>query len=349
MRNLKALSVALASLFVVVGCSSSSDVGSSTSEAVSGGTIANIAYANVGKGACSTNSGGGAYFDSSCTGNGGQPEYWCADFARWVWAAAGAQNTNELTAASGSFYVYGQNHGTLHSTPSVGDAVVFDYHGGGSADHVAIVTQVNGNGTMVTVSGDWGGQSGSEAHFSATSHVVNNGTYGYAQGSRPGNIGMTISGYISPIGGGTNASGCTSEQVAAAGNYGCACVNGQPNGGFCDGTGCTDVETSNAGKFGCACVDGAANGGFCPGSGCTAKETINASKFGCECVDHVGSGGFCPGTGCTALETENAAKFGCGCVDHKGAGGACPGTGCTAKETNDCAHYGAACELHKCK
>jgi hypothetical protein len=318
MRNLQA-AFAVASLFaVVVGCSSSSDVGSSTSEAVSGGTIASIANANVGRGACSTNSAGGAYYDSSCTGNGGQPEYWCADFARWVWAQAGAQSTNELTAAAGSFYVYGLNHGTLHSTPSVGDAVVFNYHGGGSADHVAIVTQV-GAGTMVTVSGDWGGQSGSEAHFSATSHVVNNGWYGSADHSYAGPMGMTISGYISPIGGGTNASGCTSDQVAAAGNFGCACVNGQANGGFCDGTGCTDVETSNAAKFGCACVDGAANGGFCPGSGCTAKETINASKFGCQCVDHQANGGFCPGTGCTA------------------------------KETNDCAHFGLSCSLHKCK
>jgi hypothetical protein len=40
---------------------------------VSGAAIAGIATANVGKHACSANSAGGTAFDSSCTGNGGQP------------------------------------------------------------------------------------------------------------------------------------------------------------------------------------------------------------------------------------------------------------------------------------
>ena len=81
---------------------------------------------------------------------------------KWVWENNGV-DTSGLNAASGSFYVYGQNHGTLPNTPSVGAAVVFDYHGGGSADHVAIVTRVFGDGTIETVSGDWNGQNGSEA------------------------------------------------------------------------------------------------------------------------------------------------------------------------------------------
>src|SRR6185312_4680053 len=141
---------------------------------VTGTSIAGIAKANIGHTACGKNSDGGKGFDSSCTGNGGQPEYWCADFARWVWGAAGVKELGGLTAAAGSFYVYGEDHHTLHDTPHVGDAVVFDYHGGGSADHVALVTEVNGDGTIETVSGDWDGQSGSEAHFSSTSHVVLN-------------------------------------------------------------------------------------------------------------------------------------------------------------------------------
>ena len=347
MRTLLAVPFVLA---IAAGCSSQPDVASSASEAVSTGAIASIALANVGKGACSTNSQGGAFFDSSCTGNGGQPEYWCADFARWVWAAAGAPNTNELTAAAGSFYVYGQNHGTLHSSPEVGDAVVFDYKGGGYADHVAIVTAVYSNGTMQTVSGDWGGLSGSEAYFSSTSHVVDNGVYGSANGSYQPVMGMTISGFISPIGSSPlNPSGCTSQQVSDAAHFGCSCVNGQANGGFCPGTGCTTQETTDASKFGCACVDGKASGGFCDGTGCTAKETNDAAKFGCQCVDHQGNGGFCPGTGCTVKETNDAAKFGCGCVDHKASGGFCPGTGCTIKETNDCKAKNKTCSLHECK
>jgi hypothetical protein len=192
-------------LVLAAGCGgSATPVGEhigTTAAALTGQSIATIALANVGEGACSANSQGGTAFDSSCTGNGGQPEYWCADFARWVWATAGASNTSELTAAAGSFYVFGQNHGTLHSSPAVGDAVVFDYQGGGVADHVALVTQVNSNGTIETVSGDWDGQSGSEAYFSSTSHVVLNApAYPDGQGTSPGIMGMTISGYISAIG-----------------------------------------------------------------------------------------------------------------------------------------------------
>ncbi len=163
--------------------------------------IANLALANVGKKACSTNSLGGKDYETSCTGNGGSPEYWCADFAQWVWANTGVNDTSQLDAAAGSFYVYGQNHGTLHNSPAIGDAVVFDYQGGGVADHVAIVTQVNGDGTIETVSGDWNGDSGTEAEFASTSQVVlNTPAYAGTVGSTPNVMGMTISGFIAPVG-----------------------------------------------------------------------------------------------------------------------------------------------------
>lgn len=194
----------------LVGCSAADDAPpaddavmteGSDLTAAHGSAIANIARANVGKGACSTNSAGSRAFDSSCTGNGGQPEYWCADFARWVWGRAGAAHTGELTAAAGSFYTYGVRHRTLHSRPAVGDAVVFDYAGNGYADHVAIVSEVRANGEIETISGDWNGQSGSEAHFSSTSHVVVNApAYHAGIGSRPAVIGMRISGFVSPAG-----------------------------------------------------------------------------------------------------------------------------------------------------
>jgi len=203
MRTLSfGLSAPLAVL-IATGCTAhvgDGPLGSSSAAIISGGTVASIALANVGKGACSANSAGGDAFDSSCTGNGGLPEFWCADFARWVWAEAGA-DTSGLTAAAGSFYVYGQNNNTLHGTPAVGDAVVFDYAGGGVADHVAIVIQVNGDGSIETVSGDWGGESGSEATFASTSHaVLNTPAYASTVGSSPSIMGMTISGFISPAG-----------------------------------------------------------------------------------------------------------------------------------------------------
>jgi surface antigen len=174
---------------------------SASASPATGGSIAALATANVGKKACSTNSLGGKAFYSSCTGDGGQPEYWCADFARWVWANSGVQDTNWVNAAAGSFYVYGLEFGTLSATPAVGDAVVFDYHGGGAADHVAVVTQANANGTIETMSGDWNGESGSEAHFSSTALVVaNTPAYLGQVGSTSGETGMTISGFVAPVG-----------------------------------------------------------------------------------------------------------------------------------------------------
>ena len=111
---------------------------------------------------------------------------------------AGVADVGELSAGAGSFYVYGANHGTLHSSANLGDAVVFNYKGGGYADHVALVTAVYPNGDIETVSGDWGGLGGSEAYFSSTSHVVLNApAYAGAAGTSPGVMGMTISGFIS--------------------------------------------------------------------------------------------------------------------------------------------------------
>lgn len=174
---------------------------------VSAAKAAALAQANEHGTACGTNTLGGRGFTNSCTGYGGQPEYWCADFAIWVWAQAGLP-VGGLTAAAGSFYVYGQQHSTLHTSgyrPQPGDAIVYDYgvNGYGTADHVGIVTGVGADGSVATENGDFGGVSGNgEPGFASTSHVVA-ATLAAAQatvGSRPSNIGMTISGYITPVG-----------------------------------------------------------------------------------------------------------------------------------------------------
>src|SRR4051794_34884874 len=142
------------------------------------GGAATLAAANIGKsaGTCAdrptTNSLGGSQFEHSCAGGySGGPEYWCADFAKWVWAHSGL-NTAGLTAAAQSFYSYGQSNGTFHTSAQPGDAVVFSSSPGGYADHVAIVTAVNADGSVVTANGDWGGESGTMAHFAVTSSVV---------------------------------------------------------------------------------------------------------------------------------------------------------------------------------
>ena len=200
MRNILAATLMTGCAGVVDGLGGGGDSGADLTAHITGNDLSSLALANLGGTACGTTSLGDHSFFSSCSGNGGQPEYWCADFVRWVWDNEGF-DTSELSAAAGSFYVYGQNHGTLSNTPALGAAVVFDYGGGGYADHVAIVTQVNGDGSIETASGDWNGQSGSEAYFSSTSHVIlNSPAYASTVGSSPGIIGMTISGFITPVG-----------------------------------------------------------------------------------------------------------------------------------------------------
>lgn len=145
-------------------------------------TIVSIAQANLGKGACSTNSAGSTGYYTSCTGRQGLPEAWCADFAKWVWAQSGYSVTG-LTSGAGSFGRYGTG---VHGSPSVGDAVLFGYVPGANyADHVAIVTAV-GSGTVSYIGGNQGGSS------SSTSSV----SRGTASISR-------VSGFVSPQGGGT--------------------------------------------------------------------------------------------------------------------------------------------------
>ena len=100
--------------------------------ATDSGDVATLALANAGKGAglCSQvnpapNSLGGAAFGTSCTGNQGEAEYWCADFAKWVWQnAAGSTitDTGDLDAGAVSFYNYGVDH----------------YEMGGAYGHIAI-------------------------------------------------------------------------------------------------------------------------------------------------------------------------------------------------------------------
>jgi cell wall-associated NlpC family hydrolase len=175
--------------------------------------VAALAKANIGKGAgtcsqvnSSLNSLGGSAFYTSCTGNGGSAEYWCADFAMWVWSNAGIDITG-LTPGAGSFIAdASQNGSTVHTSstyvPQVGDAVVYDYNGAGVADHVGLVTGVNSDGSITTANGDFGGESGTEAHFSETSTVLAE-TISAAQkqvGDVPSTIGMTISAYVTPSG-----------------------------------------------------------------------------------------------------------------------------------------------------
>ncbi|MFI1975202.1 FG-GAP-like repeat-containing protein [Streptomyces wedmorensis] len=126
--------------------------------------------------------------NNSCDGYGGQSHAWCADFVGWVWSKYNVKGQSMLTDAASSFYRYGQEYGTLSSTPHVGDAVVYGYSNGW-AQHVAIVTGVS-NG-VVTITG------GNQGHSTHPEGIVStNSTTSYRVGQAP--WGQTISGYISP-------------------------------------------------------------------------------------------------------------------------------------------------------
>jgi hypothetical protein len=129
--------------------------------------------------------------------------YWCSDFAKWVWQNHGI-DTSLMGALAGTFGIYGKLNGTFYNSPqSVGDAVLFNWDGVSYADHVAIVTAIEDDGTIVTVSGDWGGEDGTdEATFASTSSVVlNSPSYYAAVGAHPAIMNATVGGYVEPVAG----------------------------------------------------------------------------------------------------------------------------------------------------
>jgi hypothetical protein len=96
-----------------------------------------------------------------------QNEFWCSDFAKWVWRRAGVKSgLGTLNPAAASFYTWARQHRQRprfgSHAPGVGDAVVFyppwaPVPNGHYADHVGIVVAVNSNGTVNLVNGDFGG------------------------------------------------------------------------------------------------------------------------------------------------------------------------------------------------
>jgi len=96
-----------------------------------------------------------------------QSEFWCSDFAKWVWSRARVKSgVGALSPAAASFYTWAREHGQRprfgSHAPAVGDAVVFyppwaSAPNGRYADHVGIVVAVNSNRTVDLVNGDFGG------------------------------------------------------------------------------------------------------------------------------------------------------------------------------------------------
>ncbi len=94
-------------------------------------------------------------------------EFWCSDFAKYVWLQGGVtSDESTITPLSSSFYAWGLAHGESMpvdgGTPAAGDAIVL-YPSGTSGttaleddgDHVGIVTAVHSDGTIDIVNGDF--------------------------------------------------------------------------------------------------------------------------------------------------------------------------------------------------
>ncbi|GAA1950002.1 hypothetical protein GCM10009738_24330 [Kitasatospora viridis] len=193
--------------------------------AATGTGAAQLASANIGKsaGTCANNptynSLGGSQFEHSCAGGySGGPEYWCADFAMWVWQNSGFY-TGGLDAGAASFQTYGLNNGSQHTAadyrPQVGDAVEYGSTLDSAIHHVGIVTAVNADGSVTTANGDWGGTTGTGtmAGFAVTSSVVQI-TIPAGQtsvGSEPSTVdtadGYYIVGYTTPVTSGSGSTG----------------------------------------------------------------------------------------------------------------------------------------------
>ncbi|MET8629495.1 CHAP domain-containing protein [Kitasatospora sp. NPDC004669] len=161
-------------------------------------SIAQTATAENGNGPCAHGGYAAGGQTSSCNGGGGQAHAWCADFVGWVWARNGVAHVNDLTDLASSLYDYGRRYNTLHNDPRVGDAVVYEYSASTDwAQHVALVTGVNGNSVTIT-----GGNQGHSSGY--TQGIVNtSSTTNWSVGSAP--WGQRISGYISPVLTGTPA------------------------------------------------------------------------------------------------------------------------------------------------
>jgi hypothetical protein len=198
-----------------------------------GAAIATLASDQLGDHNCSVNSLGTVGFGStytnyeSCKGAADPTgEYWCSDFASWVWEHAvtdgfdvvptytdpnqdgGAQQA--ISPWAPNFARYGWSHGTFHDsgTPIVGNVVLLSntpsIRGGKLTEsnvdrvieHVAIVSKVSGT-HLWTISGDWGGTGTGRTFWSSSTVTLIES--GFTLGASFGGSGLVVAGWVSPV------------------------------------------------------------------------------------------------------------------------------------------------------
>jgi cell wall-associated NlpC family hydrolase len=80
-------------------------------------------------------------------------EWWCADFASWVYTHAG-DKFNDPYCPSIVNHLKAEGKWKGRANPQPGDMVLFDWNGDGVSDHVGIVKRVNGDGSVQTIEGN---------------------------------------------------------------------------------------------------------------------------------------------------------------------------------------------------
>ncbi|MFJ3202928.1 CHAP domain-containing protein [Streptomyces sp. NPDC086989] len=167
--------------------------GVANAQASSLGTqIAATAKGQIGAGPCGLN-GKGSYWGrgtaqtGSCGPNHSEAHPWCADFVGWVWWKNGVGGKmSKLNNLASSFTAYG----SMHSTPKVGDAILYNQHTPRiDDDHVAIVVAISGS--KISVVGGNQGEPGSVSPRTWASYKV--GTWVNPE--------QRISGYVTPVAG----------------------------------------------------------------------------------------------------------------------------------------------------
>ena len=115
------------------------------------------------------------------------PQYWCSDFATYVWQHAGI-GVPTFPGVAG-FEGWAQANGRFTTSTlglQVGDVIFY-------ASHVGVIVQVASSGSVTTADGDFGGRPGSQATFASTSHVelnVFDPRYGYGAAGKIAGVGL---------------------------------------------------------------------------------------------------------------------------------------------------------------
>jgi len=118
---------------------------------------------------------------------------WCAMFATWTWERAGIAGVPRGTYVATALGSWGLDRGLFKrrpaggtGSPQLGDWVIYGEPGSGVGGHAAVITSVNGDGTITTVNGNW-----SDCVALVTINPVT---------ARAGARDVLISGYVSPSG-----------------------------------------------------------------------------------------------------------------------------------------------------